>query len=111
MSELTIPTPTDGTPVFDARVRLDGTDYVFDFRFANRRGVWVFGITGLDGARILVGQTVVCGLPLLRRAIGGPPGQLFAFGSPISNLDPPGLTELGGRVSLTYYTADDPLLA
>ena len=64
MSQLTIPTPTDGTPVYDLRTRLDGTDYVFDFRFANRRGVWVFGITGLDGARILVGQTTTSQLTM-----------------------------------------------
>jgi hypothetical protein len=111
MSELVLPTLTDGTQRYDFRVRLDEVDYLFDFLWNKRRACWVFSITGLDGARILTGQTVVVGLPLLRRAIGGPPGQLIAFSSPIDNYDLPGLTELGGRVRISYFTADDPLLA
>lgn len=112
MSLLTIPTLTDGaTTVYDQRVRLDGTDYLFDFRWNQRRAVWVFSITGLDGARILTGQTIVCGVPLLGRAVGGPPGRLLALAVSPTDFEAPGLTELGGRVSLIYLTEDDPLLA
>jgi hypothetical protein len=98
------------TPRYQIRTRLDGTDYVLDFRFNSRREVWVMSITGLDGARILTGQTIVCGVELMRRAISGPPGRLFALSGNAGDFEPPGLTELGSRVNLVYITADDELL-
>lgn len=109
MSLTQIPTLTDGTPCYRQRTRLDGQDWVLDFVWNGRRGAWGLGILDLAGVQVLTGQAVVCGLPLLGRAVGGPPGQLWAVSSD-GTLEAPGLTELGGRVSLWYVSVDDALL-
>lgn len=110
MSLTAIPTLTDGTPCYRQRTRLDEQDWILDFVWNGRRGTWQLGILDLAGAQVLTGQAIVCGLPLLRRAVGGPPGQLWAV-SADGTLEGPGLTELGGRVTLLYISADDELLA
>lgn len=103
MATLEIPTRTDGTPHYTQRTALEGRDYLFTFRFGERRNAWVFDLATLDGVRIVSGQLVLCGLQdLLRRAHmpERPPGILWAM-----NLtDPPeggalalpGLYDLGG---------------
>lgn len=101
-----LPTLTDGTEAYDRRIQLDGVEYSFQFRYNLRRELWSFSIFGLDGTAVLAGQTVHCGIPLNRRAVGGPPGVLIAVPE-TESLDPPTLLELGDRVKLLYFTADE----
>jgi hypothetical protein len=104
MAVLEIPTLTDGTPTYDIRTALDGVEYILTFAWNARRERWAFSINGLDGADILTGQTVSLGIPLGRRAVGGPPGVLMAI-STSDDVETPSLTELGARVRLLYVEA------
>jgi len=106
MSIRDIPTRTDGTLTYDERVELEGVEYLFTFAWNARRERWAFSIASLDGAPILTGQTVSLGVPLNRRAVGGPPGVFIAV-SNTDDVEPPALTELGERVSLMYLEAAD----
>lgn len=106
MALIEIDTLTDGTAAYDERLELEGVEYILTFLWNVRRERWSFSITGLDGAAILTGATVSLGVPLNRRAVAGPPG-LFVAVSLSENDDPPGLTDLGGRVSLLYVESED----
>lgn len=112
MAILEIPTRTDGTPHYEQRTALEGVDYLFTFRFGERRGGWVFDLETLEGVTILSGQLVICLQDMLRRCAmpERPPGQLWAMN--VSEPDEggtnalPGLFDLGGpdgRCRL-YYT-------
>lgn len=109
MSLIDIPTLTDGTTAYSRRVRLEDQDWLFDFVWSRRRDRWQMSIADLNGVSVVTGQQVVCGLPLLGRAIGGPPGQIVAV-SADGTYDAPGLHDLGNRVILTYVSSDDELL-
>lgn len=113
MAVLELQTRTDGLPHYTMRTALEGRDYLFTFRFGERRDGWVFDLATLDGTRIISGQLITCGLQnLLRRATAPetPPGILWAMnvqeppeGGPLAL---PGLYDLGGpdgRCRL-YYT-------
>lgn len=101
-----VPTLTDGTEAYDQRTQLEGVEYLFAFRYNLRRELWTFSIEALDGTPILTGQTVHVGIPLNRRAVGGPPGMLMAI-SETDDIESPTLHELGARVKLCYLTADE----
>lgn len=115
MAVLEIPTRTDGTPHYTQRTSLEGVDYLFTFRFGERRQAWSFDLATLDGVNIVSGQLVLCGFQdLLRRAAmpERPPGILWAMN--VQEPPPgaggsfalPGLYDLGGpdgRCRL-YYT-------
>ncbi len=114
MAILEIPTRTDGTPHYTQRTALEGVDYLFTFRFGERRG-WVLDLATLDGVRVLSGQLITCGFSdLLRRAAmpERPPGVLWAMNVQEPGIEAggtfarPGLFDLGGpdgRCRL-YYT-------
>ncbi|MES2384537.1 MAG: hypothetical protein V4593_08305 [Pseudomonadota bacterium] len=98
MAILEIPTRTDGVPHYVQRTALEGTDYVFTFRFGERRGGWVFDLATLDGVRIVSGQLVLCGFQdLLRRAAmpERPPGVMWAM-----NVSEPPAGDAGGPFAL-----------
>ena len=102
MPDLVIPTLTDSETLhYRQRTRLDDQDWFLTFLWNERCAVWTLTIDALDGSRVLTGQRIVVGLPLLGRAIGGPSGNLVAL-SETSDLSPPGLTELGARVRLWF---------
>ncbi len=111
MAILVIPTLTDGTPHYQQRVQLEGVDYLFTFRFGERRGGWVFDLATLDGVDILSGQLVTCLNDWLRRASmpERPPGTLWALNRQAPSeanggyFALPGLYDLGDRCIL-YYT-------
>lgn len=112
MAILEIPTRNDGTPHYSQRTELEGVDYLFTFRFGERRNAWVLDLATLEGVNILSGQLImVGGQDLLHRCAMSerPPGVLWAFnisepeeGGPFVL---PGLYDLGpeGRCRL-YYT-------
>jgi len=93
----------DAVEAYDQRSQLEGVEYLFQFRYNLRRELWSFSLVALDGTPILTGQTVHVGIPLNRRAVGGPPGLLLAI-SETDDLASPTLYELGGRVKLCYLT-------
>jgi hypothetical protein len=108
MAVIAIPTLTDGTPHYSQRVQLEGNDYVFTFRFGERRNAWVFDLATLDGVGILTGQLVTVYNDWLRRASmpERPPGVLWAMNLQRPEGDPralPGLYDLGDRCVM-YYT-------
>jgi hypothetical protein len=123
MALLEITTRTDGMPHYQQRVALEGVDYLFTFRFGQRRGAWVFDLATLDGIAIVTGQLVLAGgQDLLRRSAvpEKPPGTLFAWNTVAPPKDVggefalPGLYDLGGpdgRCRLYYLesgtTAED----
>lgn len=109
MAILELSTINDGTPHYVFRTQLEGTDYQFTFRFGERRGGWVFDMATLDGVDIVVGQLVIIGADLLRRAAmpEKPLGILWAWNvvTPDEGFrELPGLYDLGpgGRCRLFY---------
>lgn len=96
----------DAVEAYDQRTSLDGVEYLWEFRYNLRRELWSFSIRALDGTPILTGQSVFVGIPLNRRAVGGPSGILIAI-SETENIDPPTMLELGDRVKLYYISADE----
>lgn len=106
-----IPTLFDGTVAYRQRTRLgigsEAQDWIIDFRWNARTSVWQFSILDLESTPVLTGQAVACGLNLLKRAVGGPGGQIFALSSD-GGVEPPGLLELGDRV-LLFYSDDGAL--
>ncbi len=103
---LIIPTfsGVDTVEAYDQRTQLEGVEYLFQFRYNFRRELWTFSIQALDGTDILTGQTVHVGIPLNRRAVGGPPGLFLAI-SETDDIESPTYEELGARVKLCYMTA------
>ena len=101
---LVLQTLTDSTEAYDQRTQLEGVEYLFSFRYNLRRELWTFSLQALDGTPILTGQTINVGVPLNRRAVGGPPGVFIAIAE-TDDIDPPMLEELGARVKLMYLTA------
>lgn len=89
---------------------LDGSDYLFEFRYNQRENVWYFSISLSDGTLLVSGVKIVCNRPLLTRFadVRLPPGVLIAFAN-TTDESPPGLTELGEdrRVTLLYYDASE----
>jgi hypothetical protein len=95
-------------PFYTLTVTLDGSDYLFDFRYNQRADAWYFDFGLTDGTILLRGIKVVCNRSLLGRFADArlPPGTLIAFSSTTSNAQP-GLLEIGEgkRVQLQYWDA------
>ena len=94
---------------------LDGRDYVLRFLYNTREDRWYLTISDQDEDPIVSGIKVVAEIDLLKRVTDErrPPGILVA--RDLSAPDPsatvpkilsedPGLTDLGGRVTLLYFT-------
>ena len=114
MATLELPTLTDGTAHYDFRTRLDEADYVFEFRYDERREGWTFSLATLDGESLLRGQLVTVARNFLRRisSPNKPPGVLFAINTAVQDnaaslVARPGLYDLGpeGRCKLYYEEA------
>lgn len=101
MSLYLLQTLTDGTEHYRVRDSFEGQDWLIDYDYNVRRGMWTFSVQSLEGVQALAGQAIVCGIQLLARAVNGPPGKIFAIPED-GNLDAPGLLELGARVKLYY---------
>ena len=99
-------------PFYTMTTVLDGTDYLFEFRFNQRESCWYFSISTTDGEALASGVKIVSERPLLRRFadVRLPPGILIAA-SNTTDKSPPGLTELGEdrRVTLIYSALGEVL--
>lgn len=99
--------PTQATPSYSMRVRLDGAYYTLRFRWNVRAVVWILDVLDAAGAAIALGIAVRSGVPLNNSANGaGPPGMLWAQDTSGTGADP-GFDELGGRVVLIYVEATE----
>ncbi len=98
---------------------LDGQDYVLRFLFNQREGKWYLSVSDQSDLPIVYGVKIVPLISLLRKVRDPrkPPGLLmardltaaeadFSAGEKIADLDP-GLNELGARVKLFYFVADE----
>lgn len=99
-------------PFYSMTVSLDGSDYLFEFRYNQRENCWYFDLSLTDGTLLVAGVKVVCSRALLKRFVDTrlPPGTLFAFANTTDD-SPPGLTDLGEdrRVTLMYSPKDETL--
>jgi hypothetical protein len=95
-------------PHFAFQVDLDGETYGFEFRWNERAAGYFFALYTSDGTPLLSGKRVVLGWPLLRRYADGrlPAGDLVAYDTTNSDTEP-ALGDLGARVVMLYYTADE----
>ncbi len=95
-------------PFYTMSTTLDGSDYLFEFRYNQREDAWYFDIGLTDGTVLVRGTKVVCNVSLLKRFADSrmPKGTLFAWPNTNSRLAP-GLLELGEdkRVTLLYAEA------
>lgn len=104
-----IPTSTDPElPHYVQRTALDGVEYELRFDWNQREQRWYLRIADADGDVIAGDIKIVSGWPLLRRRRDDrlPPGALMAVDQ-TGNGEDPGLTELGERVLLLYFDAEE----
>lgn len=98
---------TFAEPFYKMSTTLDGTDYLFEFRFSQRESCWYFSVSKPDGTLLVAGVKVVCNRSLLSRFADArlPKGRLFAVTTG-ADASPPKLDELGEgkRVRLVYVT-------
>lgn len=106
MTVYLIPTSTD--PAYTQRTKLDGVEYVLTFEWNERDARWYFSIADEDGEPIASGVKVVADWPLLRRVVDPrcPPGEIGAVDATGAG-EPPGRYDLGERVKIYYYDADE----
>ena len=102
MATLEIPVRTD-LPNYNERVDLEGTTYIFKFRFNSRWQTWIMDILTADEDNILVGVPIHVNLPLISKIRDErlPQGFLFAINIENTYQDP---TEdnFGQNVLLLY---------
>jgi hypothetical protein len=103
-------TPDPDVPFFVHRTTLDGKDYDFSFSWNGRCSLWAVTISTLSGEVLTAAQVLRHGRNLLSRAVSAerPPGIVFAWSNTPSDLSPPKVGELGGRVGI-YYASEAEL--
>jgi len=97
-------------PFYTCVVTLDGSDFLFEWRYNQREDRWYFDVSLTDGTLLVRGVKVVCLVPLLSRFADSrlPKGTLMAWPNTDSRAAP-GLKELGEdkRVTLIYFDASE----
>lgn len=110
-----VPTFPDA-PFYTMTTVLDGTVYVFAFKYSEREDRWYFNLSLNDGTLLIAGVKVICNIDLLATlaSVLKPQGMLIAKGLHIQTetlqgkqAAPPGFGELGSgrRVRLFYIPA------
>lgn len=95
---------------YDQLVQLEGTEYLFQFLWADRESAWYLNIYDNDGNPIALCIKLVVNWPLLRRfktSTTIPPGTLWLGDLSGQGLDIQTSDELGARCPLFYVTSDD----
>jgi hypothetical protein len=101
------PPPKD-VPAYAFRIKLDGREYRFTFRWNSRTDSWSFDLATDAGTVLLAGQKVRIGRNLIFRckAADKPPGGLWAIAAD-GKRDLPTRAQLGERVRLYYFSKDE----
>lgn len=85
---------------------LDAVTYGFRFRWNERLAAWFMDILDVSANPLVTNLRVTVGYPLASRAqynTALPPGLLIATDTSGADIDP-GLTELGTRVQILYFS-------
>jgi hypothetical protein len=92
------------TSTFRQTVTLDGSEYVFVFRWNTRACFWYVSLLDADGVALTVGRKLVADKPLFQRDVDErlPPGDLWVISGGVD----PGLRDLGGSAALLYVEAE-----
>lgn len=92
-------------PFFSIVVTLDAVSYTLQFRWNVRAAAWFVTVLDAVGVNVLLGDTrVVANFPLALYVTGrAPSGLLMAVDTSGQGLDP-GLTDLGDRIDLQYFS-------
>lgn len=99
-----IPLSSD-TDHFSFTVELDGTTYGFEWLWSYRDSAWYFSIDDANGNRLLSHRKAVVSFPLLSRfQIAALPKGTLMLQDTSRQLADPGLTDLGNRVLLVYFS-------
>jgi hypothetical protein len=108
---LAIQTPIE-TPFWTQRVVLDGQEFYLSASFNEREGRWYIGLADQDETVIFAPRKLVADWDLLRTIADerAPRGALMATDTSGQGLDP-GFADLGARVLLVYFTADEVVAA
>lgn len=98
-----VPLPGE-LPFFNIRVRLSGSEYVFDFRYNQREDRYYLTLQNQDGEPLVSGFKVVCNVPIGRKSarVDLPLGKLI-FQDETTSQEPARYGDLGERVKLYYY--------
>lgn len=101
---LTINIPKTGTPLFDMRVVLSGTDYVLLFDWHDREQRWYMSVYDQQGIVITAGLKLVSNWPLYTRETlpQRPKGQFMVVDP---NALPAQLPDFGLRTLLLFWPA------
>lgn len=101
-------------PRYDLQVQLDAVTYTLELHWNTREAAWYMNVRTEDGSDIVNGIKVVVDFPLGRRTPNPlrPPGVFVAVDSSGQHLDPQwdddlSVGDLGDRVSLLYYSAQE----
>lgn len=91
---------------YEQRVELDGSTFVFRFRWNARFGYWSVDIFDSDEAPIALARKILINVDLVRQFhhLASPEGLIVAFDSLETDVKP-GLIDLGDRVLLLYVEA------
>jgi hypothetical protein len=109
MTIFKIPTPSSPDDPFSTqRTTLDGVEYAFRFLWNTREGHWYMTLSDSAESPIASSRKIVVDWDLLRGVIDDrkPPGLIVAIDTSEQGIDP-GQTELGERVLLTYFDAEE----
>ena len=107
MATTILPTRTDGSQRYSYRAMLGGVLFAFEFFWNVRDSSWSFTLSDTNN-NLLLSRKITVGTPLLSRFQQNnlPYGELFAYDTSGSNMDP-GLTDFGSRVVLTFTDGAD----
>lgn len=96
--------PKPGTPLFDMRVTLNGTDFILKFDWADRESRFYMSIFDANGIVITAGIKLISGWPLLtRETLPNAPQGNFVVVDPEN--EPPQLADFGLRSTLCWLPA------
>lgn len=104
---MAIELPAPIAPASTYRISLDGADFRLSWRWNDRMASWYLDLFEGDGTPLRLGVRVVLDWPLWGRFRHPrrPAGELLAVS--LDGDAEPGAGDLGGRVRLIYYTADE----
>jgi hypothetical protein len=100
--------PVEATAIYEQRADLDGVEYSFTFRYAERLDTWFLDFRTAEGDAIFLGRACLLNSFLLRGSThtGRPPGDLV-FVPSTQGGEEASFDDFGGRVVLLYLTKEE----